>query len=160
MTSETEPRLKVAQRSAERLRDNLREITRAGRGRNITKVIGELSMVLRGWVQYFKLAEVKNIFEELDQWIRRRVRSILWRQWKRVYTRAKNLIKRGLEKERALKSAMNGRGPWWNAAASLMNEAFTTSDFDRMGLVSLLDTMLVVRNQSRTAVYGTVRTVV
>jgi RNA-directed DNA polymerase len=103
---------------------------------------------------------VKNIFEELDQWIRRKLRCILWRQWKRIYTRAKNLIKRGLEKERALKSVMNGRGPWWNAGASHMNEAFKKSDFDKMGLVSLLDKILVIRNQSRTAVYGTVRTVV
>ena len=160
MTNNVEPLLKVARRSVERLKDNLREIIREGRGRNVVKVIGELSTVLRGWVQYFKLSEVKNTFEELDQWIRRKLRSILWRQWKRVYTRAKNLMKRGLEKNRALKSAMNGKGPWWNAGASHMNEAFTKSDFDRMGLVSLLDTMLVVRNQSRTAVYGTVRTVV
>jgi RNA-directed DNA polymerase len=117
-------------------------------------------MVLRGWIQYFKLAEVKKTFEDLDQWIRHKLRCILWRQWKRVYTRATNLMKRGLEEARAWQSATNGRGPWWNAGASHMNEAFTKSDFDRMGLVSLLDTMLVVRNQSRTAVYGTVRTVV
>jgi RNA-directed DNA polymerase len=160
MTSETTPRLKVAQRSVERLKDKLREIFRKGRGRNINKITEELSTVLRGWIQYFKLAEVKNTFEELDQWIRRKLRCIKWRQWKRVYTRAKNLMKRGIEKDRALKSAMNGRGPWWNAGASHMNEVFQKSDFDKMGLVSLLDTILKIRNQSRTAVYGTVRTVV
>ena len=160
MTWEVKPRLKVAQRSVERLKDKLRGILRMGRGRNINKVIEELAVVLRGWVQYFKLAEVKNVFEELDGWLRRKLRCILWRQWKRVHARIKNLIKRGLAKERAIKSATNGRGPWWNAGASHMNEAFKKSDFDRMGLVSLLDTILVIRNQSRTAVYGTVRTVV
>jgi RNA-directed DNA polymerase len=123
-------------------------------------VIKELSLALRGWIQYFKLAEVKNILEELDQWIRRKLRCVLWKQWKRVYTRVKNLMKRGLGKERAWKSAMNGRGPWWNAGASHMNEAYKKFDFDRMGLVSLLDTILVIRNQSRTAEYGTVRSVV
>jgi RNA-directed DNA polymerase len=148
MTDETKPRLKVAQRSVERLKDNLRELFREGRGRNIMVVVGQLSMVLRGWIQYFKLAEVKSIFEELDQWIRRKLRCIKWRQWKRVYTRAKNLMKRGLEKGRALKSAMNGRGPWWNTGASHMNEAFKKSDFDKMGLVSLLDTILAIRNRS------------
>jgi hypothetical protein len=158
MTSETTPRLKVAQRSVERLKDKLREIFRQGRGRNIHKIIEETRTVLRGWIQYFKLAEVKNVFEVIDQWIRRKLRCIQWRQWKRVYTRAKDLMKRGLEKDRALKSAMNGRGPWWNAGASHMNEAFKKVDFDKMGLVSLLDTMLKIRNQSRTAVYGTVRT--
>jgi len=160
MTSEIKPRLKVAQRSVERLKDKLREVFRIGRGRNIYRIIEELSAVLKGWLQYFKLSEVKNIFEELDQWIRRKLRCIKWRQWKRIRTRAKNLMKRGLEKNRALKSATNGRGPWWNAGASHMNEAFKKSDFDKMGLVSLLDSILKIRNQSRTAVYGTVRTVV
>ena len=160
MTSETKPRLKVAERTVERLKDKLREIFRQGRGRNINKIIEGLNVALRGWIQYFKLGEVKNIFEELDQWIRRKLRCIKWRQWKRGYTRAKNLTKRGIEKDRALKSAMNGRGPWWNAGASHMNEAFYKSDFDKMGLVSLLDIILKIRNQSRTAVYGTVRTVV
>jgi RNA-directed DNA polymerase len=160
MTSEAKPRLKVAKRSVERLKDKVRKEIRKGQGRNIRKVVEELSMILRGWIQYFKLAEVRNAIEELDEWIRRKLRCILWRQWKRVYTRVKNLMKRGLEKQRAWKSAMNGRGPWWNAGASHMNEAFKKLDFDKMGLVSLLDTILVIRNQSRTAVYGTVRTVV
>ena len=160
MTGETKPRLKVAERSVERLKDKVREEIRKGQGRNIQKVIKELSLALRGWIQYFKLAEVKNILEELDQWIRRKLRCVLWKQWKRVYTRVKNLMKRGLGKERAWKSAMNGRGPWWNAGASHMNEAYKKFDFDRMGLVSLLDTILVIRNQSRTAEYGTVRSVV
>lgn len=148
MTSERRPRLKVAGKSTERLKDKLREVFRKGRGRSIGRIISELSMILRGWIHYFKLAEVKVVFEELDQWVRRKLRCVLWRQWKRVYTRAKNLMKRGITKGRALKSAMNGRGPWWNAKASHMNEAFRKHYFDKMGLVSLLDTILVIRNQT------------
>jgi len=71
--------------------------------------------------------------------MRRKLRCMLWRQWKRNYTRAKNLMKRGLGKERAFKSATNGRGPWWNAGASHMNEAFPKRFFDRLGLVSMLN---------------------
>ena len=67
MTRERTPRLKVAPRSVERLKDNLREVFRKGRGRNILKVIEEVSTVQIGWQSYFKLAEVKNVFEELDQ---------------------------------------------------------------------------------------------
>ena len=77
--------------------------------------------------------------EGLDGWLRRKLRCILWRQWKRPYTRARNLMKRGLTEERAWKSATNGRGPWWNAGASHMNDAFRKSFFDQLGLVSLLD---------------------
>jgi len=84
----------------------------------------------------------KGIFEELDGWIRRKLRCILWRQWKRSYTRAKNLMKRGLGETRAWLSATNGRGPWWNSGASHMNEAFPKRYFDACGLVSLLNTLL------------------
>jgi RNA-directed DNA polymerase len=160
MTSQKVPRLKVAPRSVKRLKHRLREVFRKGRGRNIGKVIEELTTVLRGWQLYFKLAEVRKVFEELDEWIRRKLRCIKWRQWKRTKTRAKNLMKRGLDEARAWKSATNGRGSWWNAGASHMNAAFTKANFDQMGLVSLLDRFLDIRNQSRTAVYGTVRTVV
>ena len=110
------------------------------------KVIEELSIVLKGWIRYFALAEVRNVFEELDQCIRRKLRCIRWRQWKRPYTSAKNLMRRGLDEARAWKSATNGRGPWWNAGASHMNQAFRKLDFDTMGLVSLLDTILIIRN--------------
>ena len=89
---------------------------------------------------YFRLTETKRALEEIDGWLRRKLRCILWRQWKRPYTRAKNLMKAGLMEERAFRSAFNQRGPWWNSGASHMNAAFRKSHFDRLGLVSLLDT--------------------
>lgn len=95
---------------------------------------------LRGWVSYFRLTEVKGVLEELDGWIRRKLRTLLWRQWKRNYTRARNLVRAGLHEARAWQSATNGRGPWWNSGASHMHEAYPKSWFDRLGLVSLLDT--------------------
>jgi RNA-directed DNA polymerase len=139
MTFHKQPRLKVAPAVVDRIRSRLREMFRAARGRNIRNVIEEMTPVLRGWVNYFRLAEVKGIFEELDGWMRRKFRCILWRQWKRSHTRAKNLMKYGLGEERAWKSATNGRGPWWNSGASHMNQCFPKSFFDRLGLVSLLN---------------------
>jgi hypothetical protein len=139
MTRHKQPRLKVAESSVKRLKAKVRMIFREGRGRSLSQVIKELNSLLRGWMQYFRLAEVKGIFEELDGWIRRKLRCLIWLQWKRPKTRAKELIKRGLEKLRAWKSAYNGRGSWWNAGASHLNEAFPKSFFDRHGLVSLLD---------------------
>jgi RNA-directed DNA polymerase len=154
------PRLKVAPKSVERFKAKLRVLFRHGRGRNLQRFIQALAPVLRGWVNYFRLAEVKGIFEELDQWIRRKLRGLLWRQWKRPYTRAKHLMQRGLDQERAWKSATNGHGPWWNAGASHMNQAFPKKYFDGLGLVTLLDQLRKLQDNSRTAVYGTVRTVV
>jgi hypothetical protein len=139
MTFHRAPRLRVAPASVERLKVKLRETFRSGRGQSLKRVVEDLTPVLRGWVNYFQLAEVKGVFEDLDGWMRRRLRCIIWRQWKRRHTRAKNLMRRGLAEDRAWRSANNGRGPWWNSGASHMNDAFRKSYFDRLGLVSLLD---------------------
>jgi RNA-directed DNA polymerase len=141
LTSHKAPKLKIAPTSLKRLEDKIREVLQGARGRSLTTVITELNPILRGWMAYFKLTETKKVLEELDGWIRHKLRCILWRQWKRPYTRAKNLMKVGLTEERAFRSAFNQRGPWWNSGASHMNQAFPKSFFDRLGLVSLLDTM-------------------
>ena len=139
-TSLREARLKVAPASVQRLKEKLRGIFRRGRGRNLSRLIGEeLTPLLRGWMNYFRLAEVKGIFDELDSWIRRKLRNLIWRKWKRPFTRATKLMQRGLAKAQALKSAANGRGPWWNAGAAHMHAAFPKSYFDRCGLLSLLE---------------------
>jgi RNA-directed DNA polymerase len=140
LTWHHESRLKVAASSVQRLKEKLREIFRRGKGRNLSKLIeGELTPLLRGWMNYFRLAQVKGIFEELDGWIRRKLRCLIWRQWKRAVTRAKRLMQRGLKETQAWESATNRRGPWWNAGASHMNAAFPKSYFDRCGLLSLLE---------------------
>ncbi len=143
LTWHREARLKVAASAVQRLKEKLREIFRRGRGRNVGRLIeAELTPLLRGWMNYFRLAEVKGIFEELDSWIRRKLRCLIWRQWKRPHTRAKHLMQRGLKEVQARASAGNGRGPWWNARASHMNAAFPKSYFDRCGLLSLLEQRL------------------
>ena len=139
VTSNLEPRLKVAPESVKRFKGKLKALFRRGRGRNVGRFIrDDLAPVLRGWINYFGLAEVKGIFEELDQWIRHHLRDIIWRQWKRTFPRARNLMKLGLDEERAWKSATNGRGPWWNSGASHLNQALPKRYFDALGLVSLL----------------------
>lgn len=141
MTRHKAPKLRIAPTSLKRLEDKIREVLKGARGRSLTHTIQELNPVLRGWAAYFKLTETKRSLEELDGWVRRKLRCILWRQWKRVYTRAMNLMKAGLTEERAWRSACNQRGSWWNSGTSHMNQAFPKLYFDRMGLVSLIDTM-------------------
>jgi group II intron reverse transcriptase/maturase len=140
MTWHRKPKLRIASESRKRLTEKIRLALQRGRGRSMEQVIDQLNPVLRGWIAYFRLTEVKGVLEEVDGWLRRKLRTLLWRQWKRVYTRARNLMKAGLAKVRAWQSATNGRGPWWNGGASHMNHAYPKSWFDRMGLVSLMDT--------------------
>jgi RNA-directed DNA polymerase len=139
MTWHRKPRLRVAREVVQRMKQALREVFRKGRGQSLRSVTATLAPKLRGWANYFKLAETRGVFEEMDGYLRRKLRCILWRQWKRSYTRARKLMQRGLGEERAWKSATNGRGPWWNSGASHMNQAFPKRSFDELGLVSLLD---------------------
>ena len=138
-------RLKAAPESLQRLKESLKEILRCSRGVSVRKMVEESNKKLIGWSNYFKLAEVKRDFEELDGWIRRRIRCVLWRQWKRVYRRAVNLQNQGITKDQAWKAALNGRGPWHNANTRQMKEAFPNSYFEKIGLVSLFD-RIVVKN--------------
>jgi RNA-directed DNA polymerase len=142
MTWHKMPKIKVARSSVLRFKSNLKRAFKRGRGRNLRQFIEELAPTLRGWINYFRLSEVKGVFEELDGWIRRRLRCIIWRQWKRPNTRAKNLMKLGISEKRAWDSASNGRGPWWNSGASHMNQSFPKRFFDKLGLVSLLDDII------------------
>ncbi len=113
---------------------------RAGRGRSLTCTIEDLNPLLRGWINYFRLTESKGVLEELDSWMRRRLRCLLWRQWKRPAARARKLRALGLSAERARLSAGKGHGAWWNAGASHMNQALPAKYFTHQGLVSIMGT--------------------
>ena len=134
------PKLRIAPSSLQRLEGKIREVLKGARGRSLNDTIMALNPILRGWAAYFRLTETKQALEAMDGWLRRKLRCILWRQWKRPYTRGKKLMQAGLTEERAFRSAFNQRGPWWNSGASHMNQAFRKAYFDRLGLVSLLDT--------------------
>jgi RNA-directed DNA polymerase len=141
-TNQRQPRIRIPKETLKQFRQKLKSLFRMGRGRNLGRFTQEdLNPVLRGWSQYFGLAETKGYAEELDGWVRRRLRCILWRQWKRSGTRYKKLRWRGIEEERTRTSAFNGRGAWWNSGSSHMNDAFRKRYFDKLGLYSLIDAL-------------------
>jgi RNA-directed DNA polymerase len=148
MTFHKNPRSKVSAQSVQRFKAGLRSMFRMGRGRNIGRFIREtLNPRLRGWLNYFRLSEVKGVFESLDKWLRRRLRNLIWRQWKHPRTRRKKLMGRGLDEYHASKSAYNGRGPWRNSGAWYMNVAFPCRYFENCGLVSLLTGLRKLQKQ-------------
>ncbi len=130
-------KLRVPKETRQHLKAKLKALFRQGRGRNLVRFMREdLNPVIKGWINYFALAAVKRFAEDVDGWVRRRLRLILWRQWQRPWTRRRTLMAAGLHEERAVMSAFNRRGPWWNSAASHMNAAFRKTFFDGLGLVS------------------------
>lgn len=137
VTVNLKPRLRPAPQSIQRAKTKVRDITRRGRGRNIRKVIAEINSYTRGWFGYFRLADGHRVFEDLDKWIRRRLRKILWQQWKRPRTRYKKLQSFGLVADRARVAAASGRGPWWNAGGDIQ-AAVTNQILSEWGLLSLL----------------------
>ena len=96
-------RTKIAPESITRLRTRLKELLRQGRGRSLAHTIETVNPVLRGWMTYFRLCETRRAIEDLDAWVRRRMRVRLWRQWKRPKTREQRLIKHGIAPGQAWK---------------------------------------------------------
>jgi RNA-directed DNA polymerase len=139
MTAHRECRVRVAPQAVKRFKDAMRQKFREGRGCNLRAFLESLKPKLRGWASYFSVAETRNVFEDLDQWLRRKLRCMEWRKWKKPRTRMRKLIALGLDRGCARESAFNGRGPWWNAGASHMNAALPTAYFRRLGLISLLE---------------------
>jgi RNA-directed DNA polymerase len=113
----------VSPQSLARLISKVRQLLRGARGHALSSTIAALNPLLRGWAAYFKLSTGKKALTRFDGWVRRRLRCVLWRHWKRPQTRERALRGLGLSSERAWRSSVNGRGPWWNAGASHMNQA-------------------------------------
>lgn len=148
MTAHRQAKLRIAPESLQRLTGRVKELMRQGRGRSLTHTIAVLNPVLRGWMGYFQHSQSKRPLEELDGWVRRRLRCLLWRQAKGWRTRLALMRRQGLAPKRAAQSALNGRGPWWSAGALHMRDAFPKRYFDAMGLISLLDTQRRLQSRS------------
>lgn len=139
-TRQKSVKLTVSKESIKRLKVKMKAVFHAGRGRNQQQfILGYLNPLIKGWITYFSKSETIKFAQELDSWIRRHLRKILWRQMKRPWTRFQALIKRGLSESRSAQSCFNQRGAWWNAGASHMNHAYPKSYFNQLGLVSLQD---------------------
>lgn len=133
-------KIRISSQAQKKFKSKIKELCKSGRGWNLEEFIQFcLNPYLKGWFNYFKLAEAKKSFtQEMDEWLRRRLRNILWRQWKRPWTRFQNLLKRGLSEERAAMSAFNQRGAWFNSGSSHLNQAVKTEEFRKLGLFSLV----------------------
>lgn len=140
VTATKASQIRIAKTSIERLKESVRQLCMQGRGRTLSRTIDEINPILRGWMNYFSLSQSRRPIEDLDAWVRRRLRSLVWRQWKQPKTRESRMRALGLDSQRAWKSSVNGRGPWWNAGAKHMIAAMPPKLFTQLGLVSLVAT--------------------
>ena len=131
-----EVRRRVAPKALEAMTDRVREITSRNGGRALTAVIAELRGYLTGWKAYFRLAETKRIFSNLDKWIRHRLRMVQLKQWKRGKTIYRELKRLGANGDAARQVAANSRR-WWRNSGMLLNTALPASYYDKHGLPRL-----------------------
>jgi RNA-directed DNA polymerase len=127
---------RVAAKALATMKECVRLITRRSGGRSIEQVGKRLGEYLRGWKEYFRLADTPKVFAGLDEWIRHRLRAIHLKHWKRGTTIYRELRARGLSEHAAATVAANGRR-WWKNSAKLINVAFPISYFDQLGVPRL-----------------------
>lgn len=127
----------ISAKAKQGFRRKVRQLTKRHRGRSLARMITELSQYLRGWRSYFGFAQTPWDLRDLDGWIRRRLRSYHWKQWKHPRRRVAELRKRGIALWDAVWFGRRAQGIWHAARTKLMNRALPTSYFDEQGLVRL-----------------------
>ena len=135
-------RFRVHPKSVTKMKNKIRELT--DRNKGMSNVIREekYQQFVRGWVNYFKLADMKNLLKATDEWARRRIRAVYWKQWKKIKTKYRMLKALGLEHWKAKELACSRKGHW--RMAQVLNQIFSKKIIARLGYTSMLDYYLVV----------------
>lgn len=133
--SRKDARLKVADKALERLKANVRALTRRTRGRHLDVIVTELRETLLGWKAYFGIAEVLSPLHDIDKWIRRKLRCYLWKQWGRAGYR--ELRKRGVSVREAWNTSKSAHGPWRLSNTPALRLALPVRYFKNLGLPAI-----------------------
>lgn len=143
--------IRVSQKNVTKFKDRVREITRRNRGVSMTSRYQELRRYFQGWVGYFGLVPIKSFFSELDKWVRRRLRSCHWKQWRHPRTRIANLRKLGIKEKEAVTHGISSKGPWVMSSSQAVHKALSLEFFTQSGLTSLFTLWRQLAPKHRTA---------
>ena len=136
-TNRREPKRRIAPKAVDRFKERVRKLTSRTRGVSIERMAEELTRYLRGWLGYFGKCETPWVLLGLEQWLRRRLRSAIWKQWKRGTTRFAELRKRGVGRDLAAQTAGSGHGPWRLANSPALSIALPNAYFDSLKIPRL-----------------------
>jgi len=129
----------IAPKALDRFKHRIREITRRAKGVSIETTMAELAPYLRGWRSYFGFCETPEVLIGLNRWVRLRLRSALWRQWKTPRRRRAALLQLGVRPRLASNTAGSGLGPWYLARAKALSVGLSNAHFKSLGLPTLID---------------------
>lgn len=137
-TKQKQPRRRIAPAALKRAKERIRKLTSRKRGNNLKQIIEELASYLRGWIGYFGYCQTPSVLQKLEKWIRRKLRCLVWKRWKRSTTRFKRLREMGLTITQAKEGAGNGaHGPWRMSRTPPINSALSIAYFQKLGLPTL-----------------------
>ena len=136
-TNNREPKRRIAPKAVLRYKERVRELTSRTRGVSIERMAEELAQYLRGWFGYFGKCQTPSVLRGLEEWTRRRLRSVIWKQWKRGTVRFAELRKRGVGKDLAAQTAGSAHGPWRLAESPALHIALPNAYFDSLGIPRL-----------------------
>jgi group II intron reverse transcriptase/maturase len=132
-------RFRVHEKSIIKLKKSLKELTGRSKVKKIEVTYTKLKQKIVGWINYFKLADMKWLMKQLDEWLRRRIRMCYWKQWKKISTKYKNLMKLGATKQKAWEHANTRKGYWRTAKSPILSTTITNRKLEKAGLISLLE---------------------
>ena len=132
-------RLRLHPKSLLKLKTRLRELTSRSNGWGNANRKYKLKMFIQGWVNYYKLADMSSHLGRIDEWYRRRLRMVIWKQWKRVRTRFRHLIKLGIPKYKAWQYCNTRKGYWHTSNSPILSKSITNFRLRQAGYLSLLD---------------------
>ena len=130
--------IRIANRTKERFMEKMRHLTRRTRSGKLEDVVKDVNQSSRGWVAYYRLATPPSVYQELDEWMRRRLRQMLWKRWKHGTTRYRELVRLGVPPERAALGAV-GTSPWRMSRTPVVHEALNTAFWRNSGLRSIAE---------------------
>ena len=137
-------RLRIHPKSVAKMKAKIKELTSRSNGWGNARRKEALHQYITGWVNYFKLADMMKLLLRIDEWYRRRIRMVIWKQWKRIRTRVKNLIKLGVKKSKAWEWANTRKSYWHTANGFILKTTMTTDKLRQAGYVMLSDQYLKV----------------
>lgn len=129
--------IRVHAKPVKKFKNKVREILSRSNGKSMEQRIKSLNQSIVGWVNYFKLADMKTLASTLDEWIRRRIRMCIWKQWRKIKTRHDNLVKLGIENTKAWEFANTRKGYWRIAGSPILSRTLTNERIINLGFVSL-----------------------
>ena len=135
-------RFRVYTKSVAKMKNKIRELTDRNNGMSNAKREEKYQQFVRGWVNYFKLADMKNLLKDTDEWARRRIRAVYWKQWKKIKTKYRMLKALGMDHWKAKELACSRKGCW--RMAQVLNQIFSNKIIAKLGYIPMLDYYLVV----------------